>query len=182
MSRKSKDRRKKEKAVTKEPTEARPSTAAEAVRRRRNRRFLFLGLIAISFPILEVIAYQFRAITVSMVNRSDVVIEKIKVVYPGGEFDAPELKPGGSVTRLIRPDFTFSQAQFSTYPLSIRYTPENRMINGYMGRVGTIDYSAEELYTFTKSPEGGGVQLQHSTRPGFPLNLVRDLMERLGFG
>jgi hypothetical protein len=181
MSRKSKERRKKQ-AEGKDSPDAKPSTTSEIFRRRRNKRFLVVGLIAITFPILEVIAYQFRAITITMVNRSNVAIKGIKVSYTGGGFDAPDLKPGASLTRLIRPDFSFKRETFSTYALSIRYTPENGMINGFMGRVGAIDYSAQEMYTFSQSPPDETVQLQHASRPGFPLSLVRDLMERLGFG
>ena len=47
-----------------------PARDRDALRKRRNRRFLVLGLIALSFPILEVIAYRFRAITLIVENRT----------------------------------------------------------------------------------------------------------------
>jgi hypothetical protein len=180
MSRKWRER-KQEIAEGKEGKPAKSAATSEALRRRRNRRFLYIALLGISFPILEVIAYRFRAITITMVNRSDLMIKGIKVTYSGGAFDAPELKPGASLTRLVRPDFTFKGEHFSTYAMTIRYIPENAGIMGHLGRAGALDYSAQEIYTFTKAPEGL-IQLQHTTRPGFPLSLVRDLMERLGFG
>jgi len=180
MSRKWRER-KKEIAEAKEGKPAKSTATTVALRRRRNRRFLYIALLGISFPILELIAYQFRAITITLVNRSEVAINGIKVTYTGGAFDTPELKPGGSLTRLIRPDFTFKGEHFSTYAMSIRYTPEKFGIMAHLGRAGALDYSAQEIYTFTRSPEGV-VQLQHTSRAGFPLSLVRDLMERLGFG
>lgn len=179
MSRKWRER-KKEIAEAKEGKPARSTATSEALIRRRNRRFMYIGLLAISFPILEFIAYQFRAISVTFVNRSDLVVKGIKVNYTGGEFEVPELKPGGSQTRLIRPNFTFKGEHFSTYTMTIRYTPENAGIMSLIGRAGALDYSAQEIYTFATAPEGP-IMLQHSTRPGFPLSLVRDIMERLGF-
>jgi hypothetical protein len=181
MSRKWKERRK-ERLEGKDAVPAKSSATLAILRRRRNKRFLFVGILAISFPILEVIAYQFRAITITMVNRSEVAIKGIKFTYSGGAFDVAELKPGGSLTRLIRPDFSFNKNQFSTYTLSIRFTSENGQIIGQMGRAGALDYSAQEVYTIVQAPPNGEIQVQHATRPGFPLSLVRDLMERLGFG
>jgi hypothetical protein len=181
MSRKWRER-KKEIAEGKEGKPAKSAEASEALRRRRNRRFLFIAAIGLSFPILEFIAYQFRAITITFVNRSDLLVKGIKVTYSGGAFDAPELKPGGSLTRLIRPNFDFKGEQFSTYMLSIRYSTEDGQVLGQMGRVGALDYSAQEVYTIVQTPPEGKVQLQHMTRPGFPLSLVRDIMGRLGFG
>ena len=174
MSRKSRERRKVEE-------ESKASTAAEAVKRRRNRRLIFVALVGISFPILELIAYQFRAITVTVSNRSKQPITKLKVTYAGGSFEAPELKPGGSVTRLIRPDFTFKGEQFATYPLEIRLAHADGII-GQNGRVGSIDFSAHEIYTIEPAPLGVSVELKHKTSPGFPLSLIRDLLERLGIG
>ena len=183
MSRKWRERRQ-QSVEAKGSTPAKPSATTDALRRRRNRRFLFVGLLALSFPILEVIAYQFRAITITLVNRSELAIKGITVTYSGGAFDVPELKPRGSLTRLIRPDFTFKFKgdQFSTYNLTIRYATEDGNSYGQIGRAGALDYSAREIYTFTQTPPNGRVQLQHTTRLGFPLSLVRDLMDRLGFG
>jgi hypothetical protein len=181
MSRKSRERKK---AERKESPPVKPELSSGALRQRRNRRFLYVGLIALSFPIFEVIAYRFRVITITVVNRSDVLINRIEVSYPGGAFDSLELKPGGSLTRLIRPDFNFSMKgdRFSTYLLSIRFASEGGNLYRQTVPVGGIDYSAQEVYTITPSLTVGGVELQHTTRPGFPLSLVRDLMERLGFG
>jgi hypothetical protein len=181
MSRKWRERRE-QRLQGKAPAPVKSAATIEALRRRRNRRFLFVGLIGISFPILEAIAYQFRTVTISMVNRSDLLVKRIKLTYAGGEIDVPELKPGGSFSRLIRPNYTFKFDQFSTYPMSIRFATEDGQIIGQMGRAGTLDYSPTELYTIVQTPPEGRIQLQHNTRPGFPLSLVRNLMERLGFG
>jgi hypothetical protein len=180
MSRKSRERRKGKFQGEASP-EGKPPATPEALKRRRNRRFLFVGLIGLSFPIIELIAYQFRAITITFVNRSDDLVKKIKVTYSGGEFDEPELKPGGSISRRIRPDFTFKGEHFSTYTLTIRFAAVDGL-HSQIGRAGTLDYSAQEIYTITQAPPEGRIQLQHTNRPGFPLSLVRDLMERLGFG
>lgn len=179
MSRKWRERRK---TLAEGSPEAKPPVTPESLRKRRNRRFLFVGLIALSFPLLELIAYQFRAITVTVVNRSNVLVKGIKVVYTGGAYEAAELKSGSTLTRQIRPDFTFQKNQFSTYTLAIRFSTDNGQIFGQMGHVGALDYSAQEIYTITELPPEGRVQLEHTTRPGFPLSLVRDLMGRMGFG
>jgi len=157
-----------------------PAPTAETLKRRRYRRLIFVGLIGLAFPILEVIAYQFRAITVTISNRSNQPITDLKVTYPGGAFDAPELKSGGSITRVIRPDFTFKGANFATYPLNVRFATSNGIIRGG-GPVGTIDFSAHETYTIEPAPLEVPVQVvKHTTSPGFPLSLIRDLLERLG--
>ncbi len=155
----------------------------EILRRRRNKRFLFVGLVAIAFPIFEVIAYQFRAITVSFTNRSDLMVRSVKVSYDGGSFEIPEIRPGGVAARVIRPDFRFTSDShlFSTYKMSISLCVENGQILRTWGRAGALDYSAQELYTIEPVPPKNDLQLQHSTRPGFPLSLVRDLMDRMGF-
>lgn len=171
-----------------EGAKANPSTPAkspatlEILRRQRNGRLLFVGLIAISFPILEAIAYQYRTVTIKVVNRSKLAVKGLKLTYSGRLLEVPEMKPGESVSRLIRPDYTFTREHFSTYPLSIRFATEDGQIFGQIGRVGTIDFSPTEIYTIIQTPPEGQIQLQHDTRPGFPLSLVRDLMERLGFG
>lgn len=187
MSRKSKKRkqeREPSKAKAKVQGDAKPKLTAEELRRRRNRRYLVVGLLAISFPILEVIAYQFRTITLTIVNRSDVLVKSIKFNYSGGNFEVPELKPGGSATRVIRPDYSFNLKGdgFSTYTQAIRLTSEDGQIIAQMGRAGGVDFSATEVFTIISTPPKGQLELQHTSRPGFPLSLVRDLMERLGFG
>ena len=140
-------------------------TTPEALRRRRNRRFLFVGLIGLSFPILEVIAYQFRVITITFDNRSDGPITKLKVTYPGGSFEESEVKPGGEVTRVTRPDYTFKGEQFSTYSMTIRYAAEDGL-HSQIGRAGALDYSAQEIYTITQTPPEGRLQLEHTTLAG----------------
>jgi hypothetical protein len=160
---------------------AKPATSVEAVKRRRNRRLLIVGLIGLSFPILEVIAYQFRTITVTVSNRSDRLLAKLKVTYAGGSFEAGDLKPGGSITRVIRPDFSFKGADFATYPIELQFATGNGIIR-QAGRIGTIDFSAHETFTVEPSPLEVPMQVKHSTSPGFPLSLVRDLLERLGIG
>jgi hypothetical protein len=142
---------------------------------------ILVALIGISFPILELIAYQFRVITVTIINRSNQPITNLKVTYAGGSFDAPEVKSGGSVTRLIRPDFTFRGEHFATYPFDIRYTHEG-VISGHGGRAGTIDFSAHETYTIEPTPLDPAGQVKHTTAPGFPLSVIRNLLGRLGIG
>ncbi len=159
-----------------------PSAPIEALKRRRNRRLIFVGLVALSFPILEAIAYRFRAIEMTVENRSNRPITAIKLTYAGGSFDAPDLKPGGSITRVTRPDFTFNTAQFSTYPLSIEFYAANGDRFRQVGRAGALDYSAHESYIVELAPPEGPFQLKHQTYPGFPLNAIRGLMARLGFG
>ena len=178
MSRKSRERRK----ARQDDQGSTPSPTAEAVKRRRNRRLIFVALIGISFPILELVAYQFRVITVTVSNRSKQPITNLKVTYAGGSFDAPEVKPGGSVTRLIRPDFTFKGEHFATYLLGIRFAYPDGIFSQQGNRVGTIDFSAHETYVIEPSPLIVPVQVRHTTSPGFPLSLIRDLLERLGIG
>jgi hypothetical protein len=183
MSKKSRERRKarlEAKAQGKGKPEPTSPATLEALKRRRNRRFLFVGLIGLSFPILELIAYQFRTITISVINKSDMPIKKLKVTYAGGDFADDELKPGQAITRVVRPDFSFTSNQFSTYPLTIRFSAGSGF-NSQIGRAGALDFSATEIYTIVNLPDNSGVQIQHTTRAGFPLSLVRDVLERLGF-
>ena len=49
---------------------------------------------------LEVVAYRFRAITITLSNRSAEPITRVKLTYTGGSIETAELKPGGSVTRV----------------------------------------------------------------------------------
>lgn len=177
MSRKSKERRK-----ARETGTPPPQVTPEALKRRRNRRFLFIGLIALAFPLLEGVAYQFRAITVVLVNRSDVLAKGVQVTYPGGSFEVAELKPGASMSRLIRPNYTFQGEHFSTYSMAIRFATEGGGFFRQLGRAGALDFSATERYEIIRTPLENRLQLQHTTRHGFPLSLVRDLMDRLGFG
>ena len=177
MSRKSRERQK----ARQDDQGSTPSPTAEAVKRRRNRRLIFVALIGISFPILELVAYQFRAITVTIINRSKQPITNLEVIYAGGSFDAPELKPGGSITRLIRPDFNFKGDRFATYHFEMHFTRANVNNRQFMWP-GTIDFSAQETYTIEPAPLETTAQVKHTTSPGFPLSVIRNLLERLGIG
>jgi hypothetical protein len=179
MSKKSQERRK-ARAEAKEKGQPEPASPAvlEALRRRRNRRLLFVGVIGLSFPILELIAYQYRTITISLVNKTDEPIKRLKVNYGNGEFDAEEVKPGATFSRVVRPDFSFTGNQLLTYPVTIRFAVGDGF-SSQIGRAGTLDFSATEIYTVVKTPTEG-IQIQHTNRPGFPLSLVRDFVERLG--
>lgn len=179
MSRKHRERKQKTEAGAKGESKPGSPAVVEALKRRRNKRLLFIGLIGLSFPIIEVIAYQFRTITISLVNRTSEPLKGVAVTYAGGSFDAEEIKPNDVLTRVIRPDFSFNGDNFLTYPLSIRFAVGSGF-NRQMGRVGALDFSATENYTVVSQPPDGQIQIQHTTRPGFPLSLVRDLMERLG--
>jgi hypothetical protein len=159
-----------------------PQSTLDALKRRRNRRLIFVGLIGLSFPILEVIAYRFRAITMTIDNRTVGPITNLKVTYPGGSIEEPEIKPGGEAIRVTRPDFTFSGNEFSTYPLTIHFSTADGGIFRQIVRVGALDYSATEKYVVEMVPPDGHIQLKHTTSPGFPLNLVRELLARMGFG
>ncbi len=182
MARKQRERYKDRVKAEAKDVEAKPSLTPEALRKRRNRRFLFLGIVAISFPILELIAYQFRAITITISNRSDERITGIRMIYTGGEFTAPELKPGGSTTRVVRPDFTFKGDHFATYLGIVSFTTADGARRSLTTRLGSIDFSATERYTFEAGPPNEPVLLKHSTSPGFPLSTIRDLLARLGIG
>ncbi len=171
----------KAKGKAKENAEAKPMRTVEELKRRRYRRLMYVALIGLSFPILEFIAYQFRAITITIDNRTDQMINKVQVIYDGGAFDTPALKPGETFNRVIRPNFTFTSKQFSTYAFTIRLDAENVKLS-QLGRAGAVDYSAEEIYNIVALPPDGRVQIQHATRLGFPMRLVRDLMDRLGIG
>ncbi|WP_435005687.1 hypothetical protein P12x_003498 [Tundrisphaera lichenicola] len=159
-----------------------PQSTLDALKRRRNRRLLFVGLLAISFPILEVIAYQFRAITITIDNRTGGPITDLAVEYPGGSFEIPEIKPEGDATRVIRPDYSFQSNQFSTYLLTIRFHTSDGIVFRQTGRIGALDYSATEKYVIEKVPTSVQLQLQHTTAPGFPLGTIRDLLKGLGLG
>ena len=181
MSRKSRERYKdREKAA--EPAGARPRMTVEELKRRRYRRLLYVALFGISIPILEVVAYQFRAITITIDNQTDQPVRKIEVIYDGGKFDAPEIKPGERFTRVIRPDFRFQSDQFATYAFAIHLSTDRQILRQSGGRAGALDFSAHEIYTIQAIPPKGELQLQHTTKPGFPLSLIRDLMDRLGIG
>ena len=79
---------------------------------------------------------------------------------------------------MVRPDFSFKGDSLLTYPVTIRFAIGTGF-NSQIGRAGALDFSATEIYTVVKTPTEG-IQIQHTTRPGFPLSLVRDLTERLG--
>ncbi len=159
-----------------------PPAAVEALKRRRNRRLMFVGLIALSFPLLEGIAYRFRAITMTIENRSNGPITGVKLTYSGGSIEEAEIKPGGSITRVTRPDFTFSGPEFSTYRLAIQFTTADGAMIRQSGRAGALDYSAHEKYLVEMVPVEGQVQIKHATSPGFPLGTIREILTGLGIG
>ncbi len=176
-----KDRPKLRAKLNQEEAEA-LKASAEAFRRRRNRRYIVLAVIAASFPILEVIAYQYRVIEVTFVNNFRGPITTLKFTYPGGEFTEAELKPTESITKRIRPDFSFKSSEFSTYRVMISFGTSDGGVFHQMSRAGTIDYSAHETFTVVPSPPAGQADLQHTTSPGFPLGAIRELLQRLGIG
>lgn len=156
-------------------------TPAQMVRRRRNRRMIFLGIIAVALPLLEVAAYRFRSIMIIVDNQSDEIVTDVKVTYPGGTIEAKELKPGGQLTELTRPNFTFTKDEFSSYRTEVMVSTgmgRNRLIT----RTGTVDYSARETYTIQGEGPDKALVIKHSTHPGFPLGTIRDLLAKLGVG
>ena len=172
-------RRKLAKAEAEAQAPAQP-TAKEIIRRRRNRRFLFVAAVAVALPALEVLSYRYRAITIVVRNNADVPVTKIKLTYPGGSFEAPELKAGAEVAHVARPDFTFTRNEFSMYLLFLSFaTPDKGSVRQF-SRIGGVDYSARE--TFAIEPDGPEQKLviKHTTAPGFPLGTIRDLFRSLG--
>ncbi len=165
----------------KETPRADPAATAAAWKRRRNRRLIVLGLIALSFPIVEVVAYRYRAITVTVANRTSRPMIGLKVTYTGGSFGVDAIEAGGSVTRVIVPDYTFRGSEFSTYRTTIEFSTPGGFCR-QTGRAGTLDYSAHETYTLQLAPPEGPVELKHTTFPGFPLGTIRELLQRLGIG
>ena len=159
-----------------------PLTPAQVVRKRRYRRFLLLAIIAVVLPLAEVVAYQWRGILITVVNHSNNLVRNVKFSYPGGGFEAKELKPGGEITHLARPNYSFSRASFSTYPVRVSATGENTTISLIDPKTGTVDYSARETYTIESEELPGSLKFHHTTRPGFPLGLLRDLLTSLGVG
>lgn len=154
-------------------------TPAEVVRRRRRRRLVFLGALAVLIPLLEVVAYQFRSIQFVVVNRSDAIVHDVKLTYPGGSFEAAELKAGSTATHAGRPEYAFRSGNFSTYWATISVkTPDNGFIR-LSGRIGTVDYSARETYTIQPDEANQQLVIKHTTHPGFPLGTIRDLVDGL---
>lgn len=157
-----------------------PSTATEIVRRRRNRRMIFLGVVAVSLPLLEVLAYRYRSIQITVANRSDEVVTNIKVTYPGGSFEAKELKPGAELSELTRPLYTFTKDEFSTYRTVITFSTADGGVIRQNGRTGTVDYSARETFTIQNEGANAVMDIKHTTSPGIPLGTIRDLLTKLG--
>ena len=158
------------------------ATPAEVVRRRRYRRFLLLVLIAVALPLLEVVAYQYRGILIIVVNNSDEVVKNVKFAYPGGSFEEKELKPGGEVTHLARPNYNFSRESFSTYSIRVSAVGSRATFSLIDPKTGTVDYSARETYAIEPEETPGVLKFNHKTRPGFPLGTIRDLLTKLGVG
>ena len=155
-------------------------TPGEVVRRRRTRRLLLLAVVAVALPLLEVVAYRFRSILIVVANRSDEVVTNVQVTYPGGSFEAPELKAGGELTHVARPNYSFGRDHFSTYLAAIRFRTARGDLIRQSGVAGTIDYSARETYAIQAEPSGAGLTIKHSTQPGFPLSTIRDLFAKFG--
>ena len=155
-------------------------TAGEVIRRRRNRRMLFLGLVAVLLPTLEVVAYQFRSILIVVANRSDQVVTNVKVTYPGGEMEAKEIKPGGELTHVARPDYSFTKQDFSSYRVNVSASTATGAFRLIEPKVGTVDYSARETFAIQPEGENGPLTIKHTTYPGFPLGPIRDLLTQLG--
>ncbi len=172
-------RRKQARAEAEALAPAQP-TAGEIIRRRRNRRFLFVAVVVVALPVLEVISYQYRAITIVIANKAEVPLTRLKVTYPGGLFEAPELKAGASVTHVARPNFTFTREKFSMYELFLTFTTPDKGSIRQFARTGSIDYSARETYTVEPDPQDGKLVIKHTTDPGFPLSAIRDLFRSLG--
>lgn len=158
-----------------------PSPAA-VVRRRRTKRLIFLAVVAVLIPVVEVVAYQFRSILLVVRNGTERSISEVTATYPGGKVELGEIKPGGEATRSIRPNYEFSLRRnvFSSYPFSLRVRTADGGISHYSGREGTIDYSAQEVFVVGDESAQGLIGIRHTTRPGFPLGAIRDLMHRLG--
>jgi hypothetical protein len=168
-------------AVPTETAEARVARQA-AIRRRRNKRLLVIGGIALTFPLFELVAFQFRTITISVENQTGNVIKDVRVTYSGGDFSSPEIKPGGSLTRVVRPEFSFKSGEFSTYRLTLQVRSIENGLFRQFSRVSTLDYSGSEIYRVSTEPEGGQLQIKHATLPGFPLGTIRTLLQRMGVG
>ena len=158
------------------------ATPAEVVRRRRYRRFFFLALIALALPLLEAVAYQYRGILIIVVNNSDEVVKNVKFTYSGGSFEEKELKPGGEITHLARPEYHFSRGSFSTYSVRVSAAGAQATFSLIDPRTGTVDYSARETYAIEPEETPGILKFNHTTRPGFPLGAIRDLLTKLGVG
>lgn len=160
-----------------------PELPIEVLRRRRTKRLILVGVVAAALPLFEVIAYQFRAITVTIENRAETPITRFKMVYTGGSTTIDEIRPGATAVRVIRPNYQFGGGEhFSTYHLELQFTTGDGSFFRQVGRAGTLDYSARERYVIEAPVPGQPAQLKHSTSPGFPLGAVRDLIARLGFG
>ena len=161
-------------------TETASPTPVEVIRRRWVRRFLLLAAIVVALPLLEVIAYQYRGILITVVNHSEAVVTDVKFTYSGGSFEAKQLKPGAEITHLARPDFSFGRGNFSTYASRISIVAPAGRFKLDLPRTGTVDYSAQETYAIEGEGVPGALRFQHSTRPGFPLGTIRDLLSKLG--
>jgi hypothetical protein len=152
----------------------------EALRRRRRRRWIFIASVLFAAPIVEAIAYQLRAITITLTNHSEAPIRGIHVEYPGGSFEKAELEPEGSVTHVIRPNYSFSLPKFSSYRTTIRFKSADGSLFRHNIPITSIDYTARETYSIRPGPPGSPPTLNHVTEPGFPLGEIRSLFKRLG--
>lgn len=160
-----------------------PILDTEALRRRRRRRWIFILSILAAAPAVEAIAYHWRAISITVVNRSNGPIRALRVEYPGGSFEQAELDAGGAVTHLVRPNYSFSMANFSSYRTLIRFEGVGGVLFRQYVPIASLDYTAHETYTARPGPPGPQslpITLDHTTEPGFPLGEIRSLFRRLG--
>ena len=157
-----------------------PALDPEGIRRRRRRRWIFVGATLLAGLLLEVMAYQGRGITINLVNRCDVPLRKIRVDYNGGSFEAEGLEPGATLSRRVRPNFVFAPRAFSTYETTIRFGTPDGSLSGHRIRVWSFDYTASETYTVRPAAPGMPIILDRTTEPGFPLGDIRRGLRRIG--
>ena len=181
MSQKNPRKPRRKQRVAPDQAQANPPPA-EVVRRRRNRRMIFLGIIATLLPLLEVAAYRYRSILIVVANQSDEIVTNVKLTYPGGLIEAKELKPGGELSEVARPLCTFTSTEFSTYRTTVSFSTADGGLVRQVARTGTVDYSARETFAIRNDGATGEMQIKHSTYPGFPLGAIRDLLTKLGVG
>jgi hypothetical protein len=152
----------------------------ETTRRRRKRRWIFVASVLVAVPVFEAVAYRFRAVEITVVNATEAPIRDLRVEFPGGSFERAQLDPKGGVTHVVRPDYSFSTADFSSYRTTIRLATADGGLVRHNIRISSVDYTARETYTLRPGAPGLPLALDHTTEPGFPLGEIRSLMKRLG--
>lgn len=154
----------------------------EGIRRRRRRRWIFLASCLVAAVASELVAYQVRAVTITLENRCDFPLRKIRIAFPGGSIDAEGLEPGATLERVIRPDYTFAPGKFSTYETTIRFGTPDGQLSGHRIPIQSFDYTAREIYTLRPSGPGTPLMLDRRTETGFPIRQIRAGLRRLGLG